>query len=179
MTDAEIARRPGHAAARTLWLFQAFVAGLLSILWILDILREIDHPSYGSDGYPASKDLLLAILAAIIMYTVIVQWQYSDPHPKIIAKFELAKGLLATVIWLWVLLDAIFYIPSHPYYYDPYCRYRAVRIKFSAISIAIPCIFFYPTMLWSARVARRAIKQDTAIDDGTAAGENTPLLRGG
>lgn len=139
MTDAEIARRPGHAAARTLWFFQAFVAGLLSILWILDILREIDHPSYGSDGYPASKDLLLAILAAIIMYTVIVQWQYSDPHPKMIAKFELAKGLLATVIWLWVLLDAIFYIPSHPYYYDPYCRYRAVRIKFSAISIAIPC----------------------------------------
>ena len=139
MADAENPRRPEYAAVRTLWLFQAFIAGLLFIIWGLEILRELDHPSYGADAYPVSKDLFLAVLAAMIVYTVIIQWRYSDPHPKISAKLELAKGLVAITVWLWVLLDAIFYKPSYPYYYDPERKYRAIRITFSAMSIVIPC----------------------------------------
>lgn len=139
MTDADSPRRLEHAAVQTVWLFQAFIAGLLFILSGLDIVRELDYPSYGADAYPILKDLFLAILAATIVYIVMTQRRYPEPHPKITAKFELAKGLLATAVWFWVLLDAIFYIPSSPYYYDPYCRYRAIRITLSAVSIAILC----------------------------------------
>ncbi|KAG6364255.1 hypothetical protein INS49_005854 [Diaporthe citri] len=158
MADAESTHRLARAAVRTLWLFQALTGGLLSLLWAVDILRETRNPSYGSDAYHATKELFLAILAAVIVYAVIVQWQYPDPLPKITARFELAKGLLATAVWLYLLLDAILYIPD----YDPYCRR----------------VFFYPTVFWSARLARKARKQETAIGGDTTAGENTPLLRG-
>lgn len=178
MTDAEINRRPEHAAVRTLWLFQALIAGLLSVLWAVDTWRETRQPSYGPHAYHVSKELFLAILAAVIVYAVIVQWQYPNPHPKVTARFELAKGLLATAVWLFLLLDAIFAIPDPWYEYDPYCRHRKIRIVTSANSFAVLCVFFYPTMFWSARLARQDRKQEAAIGDGTAAVENTPLLRG-
>lgn len=101
MTDAESTRRPAHAAVRVLWPFQALIAGLLSLLWAVDVWRETRRPSFGSDAYPVTKELFLAILAAVIVYAVIVQrQQHPDPHPRITARFELAKGLLATAVWL-------------------------------------------------------------------------------
>lgn len=139
MADAENPRHPRHAAVRILWIFQAAIAGFLVILWVPDIVNELAWPSYGADGYPVVRELALSILAASIVYTVIVQWRYPDPHPRVAARLELGKGLVATAMWGWLLLDAIFYIPGYKYYYDPYCRRRAVRITFSAWAIAIPC----------------------------------------
>lgn len=139
MADAESTRRPVHAAVRTLWLFQALIATLLSLLWTVDVWRETRNPSFGADAYPVSKELFLAILAAVIVYAVIVQWQYPDPHPKTTARFELAKGLLATAMWLYLLLDSIAYIPDPWHDYDPYCRRRKIRIVTSANGFAVPC----------------------------------------
>lgn len=141
MADAEGTRRQAPAAARTLWLFQALIGGLLSLLWAVDIWRENRQPSYGSHAYHVSKELFLAILAAVVVYAVIVQWQYPNPHPKVTARFELAKGLIATAIWLYLLLDTIFYIPDPWYDHDPYCRHRKIRIVTSANSFAVLCQF--------------------------------------
>lgn len=71
----------------------------------------------------------------MIVYITIVQWQYSNPHPKITARFELAKGLLATAIWLWLLLDAIYYTPIWRYYR----QYKPRIVLFRATSIIILC----------------------------------------
>ncbi|KAH8749215.1 hypothetical protein F5883DRAFT_232405 [Diaporthe sp. PMI_573] len=139
MADAENPRRLGHVAARTLWLFQALIAGCLAIVWWNDILWEVERPSYGANAYPVIRELFLTLLAAMIVYAVIVQWHHPDPHPRVTARLELGKGLIATAVWGWLLLDAVFFVPGYPYYNDPYCRRRTVRITFTAWSIAIPC----------------------------------------
>lgn len=140
MADTESPRHPGHAAVRILWIFQAVIAAFLIILWVPDIVVGVNQPRYGADAYPVLRELALSILAASIVYTVIAQWKHPDPHPRVTARLELVKGLVATAMWAWLLLDAIFYMPRYPYYNDPYCRRRAVRITFSAWSIAIPCL---------------------------------------
>lgn len=140
MADAENPRYPRHMAARAIWLFQALIAGGLAIIWVNDILWEVEHPSYGANAYPVIRELFLSLLAAMIVYTVIVQWHYyPDPLARVTARLELGKALIATAMWAWLLLDAVFFVPRYPYYNDPYCRRRAVRITFSAWSIAIPC----------------------------------------
>lgn len=139
MADTENPRRPRQVAARTLWLFQALIAGFLVVSWVKDIPWELDLPSYGANAYPVVRGLFLSILAAMIVYTTIVQWNHPDAHPKVTARLELGKGLIATAMWGWLLLDAIFFIPGYRYYHDPYSRRRAVRITFIAWSIAIPC----------------------------------------
>lgn len=173
MTDAESTRRPEHAAVRTLWLFQALIAGLLSLLWTVDIWRETRQPSYGSHAYHVSKELFLAILAAVIVYAVIVQWQYPSPHPKVTARFELAKGLLATAMWLFLLLDAIFVIPDPWYDYDPYCRHRKIRIVTSANSFAVLCqsclvtTIHIVTGIYADQLRRRLLLSDHVLERET------------
>lgn len=139
MADTENPHRLRQVAARTLWLFQALIAGFLAVSWVQDIPWELNYSSYGANAYPVIRELFLSILAASIVYTCIVQWKHPDPHPKVTARLELGKGLIATAMWGWLLLDAIFFVPGYPYYNDPYSRGRAVRITFTAWSIAIPC----------------------------------------
>lgn len=205
MADAENRpSQPGHPAARVLWLFQALIAGFLCVLWGQDLFWEVSYPYHGATAYPILKELFLAVLAAMVVYAVIVQSQWPDPPPRVTARLELAKGLLATAVWIWVLLDAIFYVSSDDYRWDPYFRSRSIRIVFSAASFVILCtccpgqsplvydvsqltahlgIFFYPAVFWSARLARQAEEQETAaqetaVQDDAAADEDTPLLRG-
>lgn len=148
MADTENPGRLRQVAARTLWLFQALIAAFLAVSWVQDIPWELNWPSYGANAYPLIRGLFLSILAAMIVYTTIVQWKHPEPHPKVTARLELGKGLIATAMWGWLLLDAIFFIPGYPYYSDPYCRRRAVRISFIAWSIAIPCSCYLEQYLY-------------------------------
>lgn len=154
MADAENPQRPGllDVAVRTLLLFQGFIAGLAFLIMGINFFWNIDdaylipkhtpeQPTYSPEAYPAVRQLFLLVFTAIVIYIIIIQWNLSDPHPKTNAKLELAKGLLATATWLWLLLDIIFYTPKYPYdYFDPYWRYRRRRIIYTATSIIILCL---------------------------------------
>jgi hypothetical protein len=153
MADAEDPRRPEplDSAVRIVLLFQAFIGGLAILIIGLSLFWNIDdaylpphyppsHPNYSPDVYPLLRQLFLAVLAAMIIYILLVQWNDSKLRPGVTAKLELAKGLLVTAIWLWLLLDSIFYIPRYWYHYsDPYLRYRRKRIIFTATSFMVPC----------------------------------------
>lgn len=122
---------------RTAWLFQAIMAGPAFVFLGYNAWWMIYHNYYTAYIiYPPLRVLSLALIASIITYIVIVQWNYPEPHARVTARFELAKGLLATVAWLWMLLDVIFYIPELEWY-DPYLRFRRVRIVLSAVSVVI------------------------------------------
>lgn len=181
MAGAENPPRLGYIAARTVWLFQALIAGFLAIIWVIEIFREVENPRFGANAYPVIRELFLSLLAAMIIFIVIVQWHFQDPRPRVTARLELGKGLIATAMSGWLLLDAIFFVPRYPYYYDPYHRKKAVRIALSAGSFAIPLVLFYPPAFWSARLAWRDRRRETPVaadGNGATADENSPLLRG-
>ncbi|KAL1848665.1 hypothetical protein Daus18300_013535, partial [Diaporthe australafricana] len=128
MADADTPRRPGllDSAVRIFLLFQAFVAGLATLIIGLNLYWSLDdayYPpgDYGPEVYPALRQLFLAVLTAMTTYILVIQWNCSNLHADVTAKLELAKGLLATATWLWLLLDFIFYIPVCQYRWgDPY-----------------------------------------------------------
>lgn len=106
----------------------------LDSLWMI-----YNNYYYYSHIYPPLKELSLALIAAIIVYIVIVQRNYPEPHARMTARFELTKGLLATVAWVWMLLDAIFYEPEWYSHSDPQLdgRRRRARIVLNTASVVI------------------------------------------
>jgi hypothetical protein len=91
---------------------------------------------------------------------------------------ELAKALIATVIWLWLLLDSIFYNPR--YYYD----HRGKPIAVAAFSVILVVVLFYPTAVYAAYARKQVVLESREIagqdEESAAAGsETTPLLAEG
>lgn len=136
MPNAQELRRLGPPVVRTTWLFQAIIAGSaivyleMGTLWIIHLDYYMLFTSYR-----ALKGVYLALFAAMIIFIVIVQRNYPDPHPTVTARFELSKGVLATVVWAWVLLDVIFLNPYD--HYDPDQRKKRTRIILAAASAVI------------------------------------------
>lgn len=133
MSDTPDLRRLGPPAMRTAWLFQALIAGPALLFLGIDTLLMLYYSYNVFDIYLAIKGLSLALFSAVIMFILIVQRNYPEPHPKVTARFELAKGLLATNAWLWLLLDAIFRHQS----WDSYHRVQKKRIAFVSVSVVI------------------------------------------
>lgn len=91
--------------------------------------------------------------------------------------FESAKALIVTVMWLWLLLDSIFY--NTRYYYDN----RGKRIAVAAVSVILVIVLFYPTALYAAYVRNRLESEDHEHagqdeETGSVGNETTPLLAG-
>lgn len=133
MTDARELHPLGPSIVHTVWLFQGVLAAPAFVLLGAESLRII-YNSYGSESvWDPLKNLFLALFAAMIVFILLIQHKYTDPHPKLATKFELAKAVLATISWLLLLLDAIFRSP----WFDPYDRYRTNRIIYSSATVIV------------------------------------------
>jgi hypothetical protein len=81
-------------------------------------------------------------------------------------------------MWLWLLLDSMFYNPG--YYYDN----RGKRIVVAAVSVILVVVLFYPTAVYAAYVRKQGAREGEEVsghDVGRAAegSERTPLLAEG
>lgn len=81
-------------------------------------------------------------------------------------------------MWLWLLLDSIFYDPR--YYYD----HRGKRIAVAAVSVILVIMLFYPTAVYAAYARKQVTigSRETAGQDEESAAEGnetTPLLAEG
>lgn len=135
MADAHDLGRLGPPVVRTAWVFQALIVGPAFIFTGQELfwtMWQYYHESWLV--YPALRYLGFGILTAGIIFVLIVQWSYSSPHPKAFRALETSKAIFATAAWLWLLLDAIAYIPD---YYDPYCRFRRKKIVLTAVSVVV------------------------------------------
>lgn len=79
-------------------------------------------------------------------------------------------------MWIWLLLDSIFYYPRY------YRGDRGKRIAVSAISIILVLVLFYPSAVYAAYSRKAAIVQTEEVSTGQdernipSNDENTPLL---
>ena len=113
---------------RTAWLFQAIVAGpIFFFLGIAAVLNMFNTYDTLSDFI---TQLCSSLLAGGIIYLVSIQRKLPDERntAQLTLRFELAKAVLATSLWLWLLLDAIF-----ARHYSGYAS-RTRRIIAAAIS---------------------------------------------
>lgn len=118
----------GHVFLARIWLFQAVVAAptfvVLGMLAIVNLYNTYDTI------YDFVTHLCTAILAAAIIFVVLVQKQLPGAGKALTFRFEVAKSALATALWLWLMGDAIWGPISH----GGYRRDRTMRIVSSAIS---------------------------------------------
>ncbi|KPI37476.1 uncharacterized protein AB675_10374 [Cyphellophora attinorum] len=108
-------------------------------------------------------------MAGGIIFTVLLQRKIptGKTSKSMTLRFEILKSVLATALWLWLLLDAIFGPRDHYSYYKD----RSQRIMVAAISSLLLFILYYPTVWLAYRdTAREAPSSDDSGD------ERTPLL---
>lgn len=138
MADAPNQLAP--AVVRTALVFQVLIAAPFLILLGREGWLMVDSDFNGpSSAYQPVRDLALALIAAVILFILVVQKSYAKPPARLTAQFELAKGILATVAWIWLLLDTIFCSPDGYRYgpIGPYGMDRKARIIFTAASVSI------------------------------------------
>lgn len=81
-------------------------------------------------------------------------------------------------MWLWLLLDAIFYTPKY------YFNNRGRRIAVAALSFILVIVLFYPSAVYATYVRKRDGEWSEGVDGGdeeraTEGSERTPLLAEG
>ena len=113
---------------RTVWLFQAIIAGPIFVL--LGLLAVFNMFNTYGRLYDFITHLGTSLLAAGIIFIVVVQRTVGRLEKSLTLRFEVIKSILATALWLWLLLDAIFGPSDHYGYYTP----RSRRIAAAAIS---------------------------------------------
>jgi hypothetical protein len=114
-------RQPlSNALLRTVWLFQAIVAGPTFV--ILGLLVFIALYDQYIDVYYFVTHLCTAIFAGAIIFIVVVQRKipYEVSNPRLTLIFEIAKSVFATALWIWLMMDSLF---------GPHRRYRGSYTK--------------------------------------------------
>lgn len=98
---------------RTTWIFQAIAAGPTFV--VLGLLAIFNLFNTYSRIYDFVTHLMTTLLAAGIIFIVLLQRKI--PPEKTDARqtlrFEIAKSALATALWLWLMLDAVFGPKDH------------------------------------------------------------------
>ena len=119
----------GSTFLQTYWLFQAIFAGPISAaLAISAFVRLLD--THGPI-YDFVTQVCNAILAGAIVFIVLVQQRMpaSRVSKALTLKFEIAKSVLATALWVWLMLDAGFGPENEYDYYK-----RGPRLGSSAVA---------------------------------------------
>ncbi|KAF3760183.1 hypothetical protein M406DRAFT_334859 [Cryphonectria parasitica EP155] len=166
MADTNDLRRLGPPTLRAAWLFQAILAGPAFVFFGAHALATAYNPYSSDDLYLSLKDLGLAMFTALIVFILVVQRGYANPAPRVAARLELAKSVLASATWLWVFLDAVFYTPEWDYWRDPPAGSRTRKIVFTLVSSVVLFV----------RLARKA-RDDAQEAEAGETDEDMPLLR--
>lgn len=127
--DNSVSSSPiGHVFLTRIWLFQAIIAAPTFI--ILGMMAIANMYNTYDTIYDFVTHLCTAILAAGIIFVVLVQKKLPEAGKKLTFLFEVAKSVLATALWVWLMADAIWGPISH----GGYRRDRKMRIVTSAIA---------------------------------------------
>jgi hypothetical protein len=118
----------GQVLLTRVWVFQAIVAA--PTFTILGIAATINLFSTWDTIYDFITFLFTSILAAGIIFIVSVQLRYSNATKALTFRFEVAKSVLATALWIWLMYDAIFGPSSHG-------SNRGRRIAASSIAVVL------------------------------------------
>ncbi|KAK0730748.1 hypothetical protein B0H67DRAFT_639210 [Lasiosphaeris hirsuta] len=139
----------GHVFLTRFWIFQGLLAAPTFFIFGIFIFASL------WDSYNGVYDFVCqffnCLLAGSILFIILVQRSLPTASKKLTYRFELAKSVLATAMWLWLMLDSIFYKRR---YYNPDLYYYR-RIIISAISSTALFILFYPTALYTAYLVRK------------------------
>ncbi|KAF2646252.1 hypothetical protein P280DRAFT_464489, partial [Massarina eburnea CBS 473.64] len=174
-------QRPlGKQMLRGVGIFQVIVAfPAMCILGFL-ALDQLFYPYIRY--YYFFLDVITALMAGGIVFIVYVQ------RKAIISSyqnflFEAVKAILATALWLWLILDSAF----GPWWKD-WNKYRspnvekliAWRVRCSALAVIVLVILFYPSLVytyWSWEKESENENVESGYGDGgEERTERTPLL---
>ncbi|KAG9238173.1 hypothetical protein BJ875DRAFT_480627 [Amylocarpus encephaloides] len=156
---------------RTLCVFQALIALPAMFSMGSYAMGNVLYPYY-PDLYAFVKYFCISFLAAGILFIIIVE-RYHKSTPRIIFCLEMSKSILATLVWIWILFDAIMRDCNSEEHWGV-CYPKNVKIIQAAISILVPTIAFYPTLIYAAVL----VSQPRLFTDRErgASGESEPLL---
>ncbi|KAM7209601.1 hypothetical protein V8F20_000004 [Naviculisporaceae sp. PSN 640] len=169
----------GIALLTRAWLFQAIIALPIAVILGVDALASV------YDGYSKIYDFTMylgnSLLAGAIIFIVLVQRQLKPETflrtvdgRKLTFWFEMTKSVLATLLWGWILLDAIF--NTDRYYRDDDQMRRIVR----CIIAYIVLIFFWYSTAWYSRYSMKnhsdGVEENEAQTTVEDQGERAPLL---
>ncbi|KAH8658723.1 hypothetical protein BGZ60DRAFT_125367 [Tricladium varicosporioides] len=157
---------------RTACIFQA-IAALPTFLWMGEsTIEQLLWYSYWDSIYDFTKAFFTSIIAAGILCILSVQ-RWSSMSIKTTFLFEVAKTLLATALWLWLLLDSIF-APQRDYNHHP----RYIKITKSAISVLVIFILFLPTLVFAYLRTKtpRTARDQEEVEAEDEPRETSPLL---
>jgi len=125
--------------------------------------------------YDFFRDAINALLAAGIMFLAIIQLRAHLDNVDTF-RFELGKSLIATILWLWLVLDSAFGPwQDGCYNCSPEWQHqrKVARLQRSFLSLIILFTIFYPTLGYSLYVWKK--DRNTPVQD-TVADERAPLL---
>jgi hypothetical protein len=117
--------------------------------------------------------------ASGIIFIVLVQWSLVNrgaSNHQLTFIFVASKAVIATIMWMWLLMDSIFYQASYN------SGNRGKRIGVAAISIIVVLVLFYPSALYAAYARKVSITRNEEAPSRqtehniTAEEENIPLL---
>ncbi|KFY75887.1 hypothetical protein V498_09859 [Pseudogymnoascus sp. VKM F-4517 (FW-2822)] len=115
------------------------------------------------------------LLAAIILFILLIQDRMPTLSANISFILEIAKSLLATLMWLWLLLDSA--LADHGHRYREPSNDKFLRVVRAFIAGFALLVLFYPTAIYATYVAREERKNGVAARDAAVEeGERTPLL---
>ena len=92
---------------RTIWIFQALAA--TPIVVFLSVGTYTHFLSTFDTAYDLITSLSISLMASAIIFIVLVQRKISEDRTTmhLTLRFEVAKAVLATVMWMWFMLDAV------------------------------------------------------------------------
>lgn len=116
----------GQTCLRTAWLFQALSAA--PVLLFLGTEAFTHFLSSIEAIYDFVMSLLTSLMAAGIIFVVLVQRQLrgsAAASKHLTLKFESAKAVLATGLWVWMMLDVGFNPLNNYRFFDRGLRLQA------------------------------------------------------
>ncbi|KAK0734516.1 hypothetical protein B0T26DRAFT_74723 [Lasiosphaeria miniovina] len=93
----------GRVMLTRLWLFQAFITGILFLAFTLAAVMSVmeNYPDHSIATFILS--LSLAVLAGSILFYVLVQRKLGVARKTLNFRLEVGKSILATVLWILLL----------------------------------------------------------------------------
>ena len=98
----------GHHFLTTFWIFQlVFAAPISAALAISAVVRLLN--THGP-LYDFITHLCTSILMAAIVFIILIQRKIGleETSKNLTWRFELSKSIIATDLWIWLMLDAAF-----------------------------------------------------------------------
>jgi len=173
-------QRPlGKQMLKTASLFQIGVALPVTIILGLICFVDLFGGTRYSDFYEFYRNAINALLAAGIIFLAVINIRVplSNVHT---VWFEFGKSALATILWLWLVLDAFFGPWQYKYPWmnpDDIQSEKISRLQRSFLCLILLFTLFYPTLGYSVYVWKNETEEEEEEAAAAEGDERTPLLQ--